>query len=64
MVGGEERELMLFTGGFTISRIELGSLLNLLIDARSGRVGNAGFLQNRFSIVDEDGNGCEYYCEI
>ena len=59
---GEERELLLFSGGFVLSRVELDTLVNLLLDASSGRMKHltSEELCERFSDIDTDGSGCEY----
>ena len=53
---------MLFTNGFVLSRIELDTLVNLLLDESSGRVEHltSQQLSERFSAIDADGGGCEY----
>ena len=38
LVGGEERELSLFSGGFVLSRVEWNPLVDLLLDASSGKL--------------------------
>jgi len=63
LVDGEERELMLFTNGFVLSRVELDALVDLLLDASSGSGGARGVtseeIHERFSDLDTDGSGCE-----
>jgi len=57
---GKERELMLFTGGFAFSRVELDSLVTLLLDASSsGKIKQLGpdELNSRFSLIDADCSG-------
>mmetsp|Transcript_15914 Transcript_15914/g.34659 ORF Transcript_15914/g.34659 Transcript_15914/m.34659 type:complete len:366 (+) Transcript_15914:148-1245(+) len=66
-LGGEERELMLFTTGFVLSRIELESLVRLLFDASSpGQVKQLApeELSKQFSLIDADCNGELDHSEI
>ena len=35
---GEERELMLFTNGFLLCRVDLNVQVNILLDVSSGRI--------------------------
>ena len=66
---GEERELMLFTNGFIISRVELDTLVNLLLDASSGRTTSHrrnsmltdDEIAERFSDIDTDNSGGKYF---
>jgi len=67
LLDGEERELMLFTGGITFSRLEVDSLVNLLLDASSeGQTKQLTYEQlcERFSSIDADGSGSLDRCEI
>ena len=59
--GGEERELMLFTNGFLLSNVQLNDLVNVLLDASSGRILDQSEKQveRRFSSIDADDSGCE-----
>ena len=65
MCGGEDRELMLFTNGFLLSRVELSALVSLLEGTNSERRENKTceeyerLLAERFSDMDDDGSGCE-----
>lgn len=68
LLDGEERELMLFTHGFVISRIELDTLVNLLLDASSGRTTshrrysrlNSVEIVDRFQEIDTDQSGRKF----
>jgi len=68
LVDGEERELMLFTNGFIISRVELDTLVNLLLDASSGRTTShrrnsmltGDEITERFSDIDTDNSGGKF----
>ena len=54
---------MLFTNGFVLSRIELDTLVNIMLDASSsGKIEQltSEQLSERFSAIDADGGGCEY----
>jgi len=67
LLDGEERELMLFTDGITFSRLEVDSLVNLLLDASSeGKTKKLSYEQlcERFSSIDADGSGSLDRCEI
>lgn len=62
LLGGSERELLLFTNGFVLSRVEISELMKLILDASS--TGNmddmtAEDLERRFSAIDADHGGCE-----
>ena len=64
LLGGLERELMLFNNGFLLSHVELDALKNLMLDISSGRVKKSSNaldkqLSQRFSEIDTDGGGCE-----
>ena len=39
---GEERELLLFTNGFMLCRVDLNAHVNLLLDVSSGRIQHKG----------------------
>lgn len=60
--GDEERELMLFTRGFLLSRVGFDALLNLLftINSENPDYLTPESLQKRFDVVDSDKNGSEY----
>ena len=60
LVDGEERELMLFTNGFVMSRVELDTLVNLLMDASSGSGMSNEEICERFSVIDTDQSGCKF----
>lgn len=76
LVDGEEREMMLFTNGLVVSRIELDALVDLLMDASSGqsrasktslrqrRRASDDELCERFSELDTDRSGCECCLDI
>ena len=61
LVGGQdERELMLFTNGFVLSRIELDTLVELLFDVNSSAEElTSDQLCERFRLIDTDGSGCK-----
>ena len=60
---------MLFTNGFIISRVELDTLVNLLLDASSGRTTShrrnsmltGDEITERFSDIDTDNSGGKYF---
>ena len=54
----EERELMVFTNGFVLSRVELDSFVNKLFD--DGDDMSVDQLSERFSQIDVDHSGCKY----
>ena len=62
LVDGEEMELMLFTNGLVLSRVGLDALVELLLDATSGRarIITSEEVQERFGDIDADKNGCEF----
>ncbi len=67
LLGREERELMLFTNGFVVSRVELDVLVNLLLNASSsGRMEKLApeRITEQFSAINTDGGGCEYPLEF
>ena len=54
---------MLFTNGFLLSNVELDALINVMLDASSGRMGMEKTdeeLHTRFSIIDTDNDGGEF----
>ena len=61
---------MLFTNGFIISRVELDTLVNLLLDASSGRTTShrrnsmltGDEITERFSDIDTDNSGGKFLC--
>ena len=57
--GGHERELMLFTHYFLVSKMELNMLVNILftINSENPEYLNAEQLEDRFNEIDSDGNG-------
>ena len=57
--GAEERELLLFTHGIVISRIEFDNLVNLLFDMNSfaSKADGEEELQKRFDSIDSDCTG-------
>ena len=62
LLGGEERELMLFTHGFVVSRFEIDSLLSVLLD--EGLTGSANqSMSGRFRSLDVDASGCKYHLQ-
>ena len=68
LVDGEERELMVFTYGFVLSRVELDMLVNLLLNATSANSSSSGKedltleqVAERFCSLDADGSGSKYY---
>jgi len=70
LVDGEERELMLFTNGFVLSRVELDTLLDVLLDPDSGKMQQLTpeDICERFSDIDTDHSGsldrseiCDYF---
>jgi hypothetical protein len=58
---GHERELMLFTHHFLLSRTELSSLLYTLfaINSENPEYLNLRQLEDRFNAIDTDGSGCK-----
>ena len=66
---GEMRELMLFTNGFLLSIIDMNALVGLLLDSSPEKIEEENTREithetsQRFSEIDEDGNGCEYHSE-
>lgn len=70
LVGGEEeRELMIFTNGFILSRVEMDTLVNLLLgddvvsapeDCNDAEEFTSRRLSQRFNIIDSDGSGCKF----
>lgn len=66
LLGGEERELMLFTNGFVFSPVELDTLVNHLLDVNSGGADDLNLEQlcARFSAIDVDHSGSLDRCEI
>ena len=52
----DERELMLFTHGFVLSRIGFDSLMEILFTMNSE---DPDKLLEMFNKIDEDGSGCE-----
>jgi len=66
LLGGEERELMLFTNGFLFSRVELDTLLNLLLNVNSEGAEDltSEQLSQRFCDIDVDRSGSLDRCEI
>ena len=60
LLGGDERELMVFSRGFLFSRIELDKMFDLLFDVQSSNeVLPLEQLDERFGDIDVDGSGCE-----
>lgn len=76
-MGGEaERELMIFTNGFILSRVEMDTLVNLLLgdevvssasasddndhSLNEGEELTSSRLSQRFHVIDSDGSGCKY----
>ena len=57
--GEEERELLLFTHGLLLSRLELDSLINILftLNSENPDLLNSNQLKERFDAVDADGSG-------
>lgn len=59
--GTEERELLLFTHGFVLSKIEFNNLVNLLFDMNSVKFvseeDSEEELQKRFDAIDSDCTG-------
>eukprot|EP00804_Cyclotella_cryptica_P001785 CCRYP_018588-RB/>CCRYP_018588-RB protein AED:0.29 eAED:0.29 QI:100/1/1/1/0.8/0.66/6/1051/628 len=57
----DERELLLFTHGFVLSRIEFDNFLNLLFDMNAvkfvSQEHTAEEMQKRFEAIDSDGSG-------
>mmetsp|Transcript_14754 Transcript_14754/g.31269 ORF Transcript_14754/g.31269 Transcript_14754/m.31269 type:complete len:619 (-) Transcript_14754:64-1920(-) len=64
--GVDERELLLFTHGFLLSRLELDSLLNILftINSENPEFLSSKELRARFNAIDSDGSGCLDRCEM
>jgi hypothetical protein len=58
---GLERELMLFTHHFLLSRMEFSTLLHALftINSQNPEYMNVWQLEDRFNAIDTDENGCE-----
>ena len=63
LVDGEERELMVFTYGFVLARVELDTLVNLLLNA-SVKTSSSSMeeltveqIAERFCSLDADGSG-------
>ena len=61
LLGGEERELMIFTNGFLFSRVELNKLVNLLLDVDPEGAEDhiSEQLSQRFHDIDIDRSGCK-----
>ena len=59
--GVDEREMLLFTHGFLLSRMEFDSLLNLLftINSKNPEALNPKQLRDRFDAIDSDKSGCK-----
>jgi hypothetical protein len=59
--GGNERELMLFTHNFLVSKMEFNSLLHILftINSENPQYLNTKQLEDRFNAIDTDQNGCK-----
>ena len=57
--GGKEREMLLFTHGFLLSRIELGTALNILfaINSKHPQYSNSRKLKDQFNTITSDKNG-------
>lgn len=57
--GGHERELMIFTHYFLISKVEFNMLVNILftINSENPEYLNTQQLEDRFNQIDSDGNG-------
>ena len=53
---------MVFTGGFLFSRVELDTLINILLDIKPEGVEEreGGTSSNRFSDIDTGQSGCKY----
>mmetsp|Transcript_11818 Transcript_11818/g.25916 ORF Transcript_11818/g.25916 Transcript_11818/m.25916 type:complete len:605 (-) Transcript_11818:1148-2962(-) len=64
--GVDEREMLLFTHGFLISRMEFNSLLNILftINSENPEYLNTKQLQKRFNAIDSDQSGFLDRCEL
>ena len=64
--GIDERELLLFSHGFLLSRIEFDSLMNLLLTIKSGNPEHftSAQLKKRFNDIDSDHSGEIDRCEL
>lgn len=64
--GTHERELLLFSHGFVVSRIEFNALLNILftINSENPTYLDSKQLRKRFDAVDSDNGGAIDRCEI
>ena len=59
--GTEERELLMFTHGCLLSRMEFDTLLNVLftINSENPEFLDQEELRKRFNAIDTDGSGCK-----
>lgn len=64
--GVDERELLLFTHGFLLSRMECDALLNLLftINSENPEYLSSAQLKDRFRAIDSDGSGGKQCCTL
>lgn len=59
--GVDEREILLFTHGFLLHKLEFDTLLNILftINSENPQYLNSKQLEDRFNAIDSDRSGCE-----